>query len=90
MWFSGERSECCGDLLYVGPHVGGGTSHVVSTVVVSGVGAGDGISEVAFHPGQDGVSDPVRADPLDGNPWEHLAEAFPQPVTVATMVTVTA
>lgn len=38
--------------------------------VLAGVGAGDGVSVVAFDPGQCGVAEPVGADLLDGDPWE--------------------
>lgn len=48
MRLSSERRQRCGDLLYVGPHIRGGTSHIASPIVVAGVGAGNGIPEVAL------------------------------------------
>jgi hypothetical protein len=43
---------------------------------VAGVGVGDGVAEVAFHPGQGGVAQPVGADLLGGDPGQVLANAM--------------
>jgi len=43
-----------------------------AVVFVAGVGLGDREAEVAFYPGQDGVTDPVHADLLGRHPGEFL------------------
>jgi hypothetical protein len=66
--------------LDAGPDVRGFGPGVPGRVGVSGVGAGDGVPEVAFYPGQSGVSQPVCGDLLGGDPWEALAETCPEVV----------
>jgi hypothetical protein len=56
VWFAGECGERAGDLVEAGADVGGGGAGLVPGVGVSGVGAGDGVAEVAFDPGQGGVT----------------------------------
>ncbi len=50
---------------------------------MAGVGAGYGVAEVAFDPGQGGVAEPVGADLLAGDPGQVFAEALPEMVVAA-------
>jgi hypothetical protein len=47
---------------------------------VAGVGAGDGVAEVVFDPGEGGVAEPMSGDALLGDPREAVAETFPEVV----------
>jgi hypothetical protein len=77
MRLSGEGRKSGGDLVDVGADVGGGGAGVAAPVGVPCVGMGHGVAEVAFHPGQGGVAQPVGADLLDGYPRQVLADALP-------------
>ena len=59
------------------------TPAVTAAVGVAGVGAGDGVAEVALDPGQGGVPDPVDADLLGPHPGQVLADPDPQVVISA-------
>jgi hypothetical protein len=78
MRLAGEGGQGGGDGLQVGLDVCGGRR--AGLVGVPGVGAGDPVAEVAFHPGQRGVPQPVGGDTLSGNPWQPVADALPQVV----------
>jgi hypothetical protein len=80
--FAGEGGECSGDFVEVGGDVGGGCSGVVFAGV-AGVGAGDGVTKVAFDPGEGGVSEPMGGDLLGGDPGEAYADALPEVVVAA-------
>jgi hypothetical protein len=75
MWFCGEGREGGGDLVDVGADVGGGGTGVAAPVGVPGVGMGHGVAEVAFHPGQRGVAQPVGADLVGRDPGQVLPYA---------------
>jgi hypothetical protein len=50
---------------------------------VAGEGARDGVAEVAFHPRQRGVAQPVRGDALRGGPGQVFTDPVPQVVVAA-------
>jgi hypothetical protein len=68
-----------GYFVQLGAHIRGGGAEL-GTVVVPGVGACDGVAEVAFDPGQGGVAQPVGGDALGGNPGQVLADSLPETV----------
>ena len=70
------------DLVQVRSDVSRGGTGVTPTIV-SGVGPRDRVAEVAFHPGQGRVTEPVGADLLGGYPRQVLAEAQPEVVVAA-------
>jgi len=66
--FAGERGQRGGHLADAGAHVGrGGPHRRAASIGMPGVGPGDGVAQVALHPGQRGVTQPVCADLLRGN-----------------------
>jgi hypothetical protein len=67
--------------LQVGFDVGGGGG--AGAVGVSGVGAGNTVSVVAFDPGQGCVAEPVGGDALGGDPGQQLAKTGPEVVVAA-------
>ena len=82
--FAGQRGRGGGDLGERGAHVRRrGGARVACAVGVHGVGVRDGEPEVALHPGQGGVADPVGADLLGADPGQVTADALPQPVVAA-------
>jgi hypothetical protein len=54
VWFIGEGRQRGRYFLDAGSDVGGGGTGVAAAVRVAGVGAGDGVAEGAFDPGQGG------------------------------------
>ncbi|MBV8809410.1 MAG: hypothetical protein JO033_12120, partial [Acidobacteriaceae bacterium] len=80
--FAGEGRERGGDFGEVGADVGGGGARV-GAVGVPGVGAGDGVAEVAFDPGECGVPEPVSADLLSGDPGEMVTDPEPEVIVSA-------
>lgn len=73
--FAGERGECGGEFGELCAGVDAGA--VVGVVVVAGVGAGYGVAEVAFDPGEGGVPKPVGGHALHGCPWQVVADSAP-------------
>lgn len=76
-----HRREGGRNCVEVGLDVGRGRR--AGGVGVTGVGAGDAVAEVAFDPGERGVSQPVGGDALVGYPGELLADAVPEVVVAA-------
>ena len=76
MRFACESYQGSCDLFLVGLDVGGGGAGT-PVGVVAGVGAGDGVSELAFDAGEGGVSKPVNADLLGVDPRQVLPQALP-------------
>lgn len=50
---------------------------------MAGVGAGDAVAEVAFHPGEGGVAQPVGGDAVGGDPGQLIAEAVSEVVVAS-------
>lgn len=51
---------------------------------VAGVGAGDGVAEVAFDPFEGGVSQPVCGDAKCCDPWVVSADPLPEMAVAAS------
>ena len=81
VWLAGHGGQGGGDLLQAGLDVGG--CSWAGVVGVSREGAGNPVPEVAFDPGEGGVSEPVGGDALGGDPGESVPEAFPEVVVAA-------
>src|SRR5262245_35450751 len=81
--FAGQRRDRGGDLMNISPYVGGGAAHITATVIVTGERPGHRVAEVALHPGQDGVPDPMGTDLLHRHPRQRPAQPHPQPVVAA-------
>jgi hypothetical protein len=71
VWFANQGCKGCGDLLDAGADVGRGGAGIATAVGVPGVRAGHGVAEVAFHPGQCGVAQPVGAPPFSRSKRRH-------------------
>lgn len=90
-WLSRQRARLSGhgvqrdsDLVDAGSDVGGRSARLVTAVGVAGVGAGYGVAEVAFDPGEGRVARPVGADLLGGRPRKVLVDAGPEVVVAAS------
>src|SRR5262245_56434689 len=82
MGLSGESGESGGDFGEAGADVGCGGAGIVVVGVASACPR-DGVAEVAFNPGQRGMTKPVSADLLLDDPGKMSANADPDVIVSA-------